>query len=456
MLLPLFDGSMTSPVRGARASAGRWAGLAAMLAAVGCSGEARNDPSGGGGEGGGGGSSCAELTCESLLGPDAQGDIRCEHGSVDTSGCHSKGCGDMSGAERGAGWPMFGACPTHVRRSVHHGPDDPRMGVRAHRERASSLIATSDHIIAVGPRVHGLDRSTLEVVWDPIMPGEVTSVPAVDASARVYASWWDGGWHANPYESGVVAIDHGAHVLWTARDTDPQSWFESPVIAGDGTVVVSSQRGVMAFRPGSDGEVLWVAEPASGGRAPAIGHDGVIYTANDGLYALDPRDGSTRWRHMLPEGARASTSPVVTSGGLVCFGWGDREGPAGHLTCVREDGTPAWTVTADRVFLDPAVGVDGTLYAPARDELQAIDPSGRVRWVFTGDGNLTSPAVDGAGVVYTMGSSGLVYAITPDGELKWQRGTGAFVPFFFHGPVIGHDGTLFVSNADGVHTIVAR
>jgi outer membrane protein assembly factor BamB len=118
---------------------------------------------------------------------------------------------------------------------------------------------------------------------------------------------------------------------------------------------------------------------------------------------------------------------------------------------------------------DPAVGVDGTLYVPVGGELYAISGSGEIRWIlkqpdfptWVDQARFLSPVVDGAGIVYaSVGSvngdklSGTVYAIAPDGALKWARNIG-YAPDHstFTGPILGSNGVLYVGSEDRLFAV---
>ena len=94
------------------------------------------------------------------------------------------------------------------------------------------------------------------------------------------------------------------------------------------------------------------------------------------------------------------------------------------------------------VVSSPAIGSDGTIYVGAFDaKLYALDPStGAIRWSFaTTDHIYASPALgrDRAGRtdgIYVASADGSVYALAPDGRLRWRYDTGAPIR---SSPVIG-------------------
>lgn len=107
-------------------------------------------------------------------------------------------------------------------------------------------------------------------------------------------------------------------------------------------------------------------------------------------------------------------------------------------------------------FGSPAVGDDGTLYAAAYDNMQkgylyAINPDGTLKWRYPKDRRekilalCSSPAIGDDGTIY-VGSFGgkanaKLYAINPDGTLKWNYEITE--NRITSGPGISLDGTLY-------------
>jgi PKD repeat protein len=161
--------------------------------------------------------------------------------------------------------------------------------------------------------------------------------------------------------------------------------------------------------------VKWVFAgiPAFAGRdvsQPIIGSDGTIYVyaiAGSYLYAIDS-DGNLKWR--------------VDTG----YGWDSSFTPP------------------------PAVGPDGTIYAPTMDaigtKLLALDSNGSTKWSYSLGSLASAPAIGPDGVIYI--GSGSVYAINPDGTLKWKSDVASTGdPFSM---TIGPDGTIYVPESAGL------
>ena len=75
----------------------------------------------------------------------------------------------------------------------------------------------------------------------------------------------------------------------------------------------------------------------------------------------------------------------------------------------------------------PTVGPDGTVFFGSTDyRLYALNPDGSLKWAYkTGWEIHTTPAVDPSGVVYAGSNDKYLYAFNPDGSLNpgesWER-----------------------------------
>src|SRR5690606_35672828 len=130
-----------------------------------------------------------------------------------------------------------------------------------------------------------------------------------------------------------------------------------------------------------------------------------------------------------------------------------------HIHAIGPEGGIRWSwegEEADFFLSSPAVSSDGTIYVGGEDHrLYALDPDGLLRWTFlAGDRIRSSPSIGADGTIY-FGSGredeGRLIAITPDGTERWRTGS-----LDFRGvgssPSIAPDGTIYVGGI-GVHAI---
>ncbi|MBK7405846.1 MAG: PQQ-binding-like beta-propeller repeat protein [Phycisphaerales bacterium] len=96
------------------------------------------------------------------------------------------------------------------------------------------------------------------------------------------------------------------------------------------------------------------------------------------------------------------------------------------------------------------VGGQGSNLAPLEVTLRQSD--GRVRWTFDADSDNQwfRPALAPDGTLYLHTSQGLVYALSPDGALKW---TTTALGFPYMPPTAGPDGTLYCGSVQTIFAI---
>lgn len=244
----------------------------------------------------------------------------------------------------------------------------------------------------------------------------------------------------------------------------------TPAIAPDGTIYIpfgmpvtetSGNGSLTAFQP--DCTVKWSAplNGLPGVTAPAIGPDGTIYVHTIRLepdrnhtytlHAINP-DGSTKWRHQFPR--NGSTTYILPSAVIAPDATIWIESLDFNLYALRPDGTvkcSARTTVAE--LTTPALAPDGTVYVAGFFGLYAYTPACQLKWQFpfpesTGVAQAGSPAVGDDGTIYVPGPSTTrqladLYAIAPDGKLKWQFTGGDHA---YSSPAIAADGTIYFGN----------
>lgn len=107
-----------------------------------------------------------------------------------------------------------------------------------------------------------------------------------------------------------------------------------------------------------------------------------------------------------------------------------------------------WVYPVGSSTSTPAIGTDSTIYVGSHDSnLYAINPDGTLKWKYkTGDVIESSPAVGTDGVIYVGSNDNNVYAINHDGTLKWSYTTKDNV---VSSPAVGTNSTVYVCSYDG-------
>ncbi len=178
-------------------------------------------------------------------------------------------------------------------------------------------------------------------------------------------------------------------------------------------------------------------------------------------YVLPSARPSVWWT--FSTGGPVTSSPAIAEDGALLFGSHD-----GKLYAISRDGSIKWQhATGDIIFSSPAVTHDGTIYIGSDDDhLYAIGPkSDKPRWVFqvgscpqrVGVGPEASrcdvdagPTIGPDGVIYTGGDG--IYAINPDGTLRWRFATNGHVA---SAPALLADGTVVAGSQDDLIYAIA-
>ena len=99
----------------------------------------------------------------------------------------------------------------------------------------------------------------------------------------------------------------------------------------------------------------------------------------------------------------------------------------------------------------PALARDGSVYFGSTDRsVYALAPDGSVRWSFATGGliDTCSPAVADDGTIYVGSNDGTFYAFNPDGTQLWTRAFGSTAPVS-NSPALAADGTIYVKAGNG-------
>jgi FOG: WD40-like repeat len=298
--------------------------------------------------------------------------------------------------------------------------------------------------------------------WRVATGGVIESSPAIGRNGLVYVGSTDG----NLY--GVRAATGEVQFTFT---TDGEV-FGPPAIGPTGIVYFGSTgagRTLYAI-DGNSGEELWRFEGAGGGiqTAPALLVQGdtvtVYFGSLDGrVYALNGRTGEQVYAPYATGDAIFSSAPAISDDGTSIY-IGSLDG---KLHGLRWDLTPKWAEPFDAnapIYSTPAIGADGTVYFGSFDNFTGLNDSnvfavngatGELRpgWPFAVDDGITSsPAIGADGTIYIGSYDDNVYAINPNGTLKWSYlvgGGGGGVFDIDSSPGFGPDGAIYIGGFDG-------
>jgi outer membrane protein assembly factor BamB len=155
----------------------------------------------------------------------------------------------------------------------------------------------------------------------------------------------------------------------------------------------------------------------------------------------------TRWTDTLVVGYVPEATVVGLTGvQVVVAGVGSNVVPL-NVTLRQASGRVKWTFQADAeygyVSQRPAVGPDGTIVVQDPfGHVYALSPDGALKWIFKTGGADGEPSIGADGTVY-VAAMNTIFALAADGTLKWTftepgDGQGVLV-----GPTVGPDGNIY-------------
>ena len=211
-----------------------------------------------------------------------------------------------------------------------------------------------------------------------------------------------------------------------------------PAIASDGTIYLGTFTGrLWAVRP--DGSRKWVFRAGLEIKSsPAVGADGTIYfgSRDHKCYAVRS-DGTKKWEFRT--GGWVDSSPALANDGMICLGSWDNT-----FYALDPMGAKRWQFpTGGPIVSSPAIGADNTIYFGSHDnKFYALAAGGNKKWEYaTGGPIISSPALNQKGAVYFTSVDGCFYSVSIEGSLRWRLRTGGVTE---SSPVIGPDGTIYI------------
>lgn len=264
----------------------------------------------------------------------------------------------------------------------------------------------------------------------------VRSAPSISPDGKVFfTADSNGGFR-------LLALNQDGELLWSFNSKGFSS--SLPAVGSDGTIYITVDNCLYALN--QDGSVKWKYKPIDMGEgSPTVAGDGTIYFGSrDGfLYAFNS-NGSLRWsRKFEPsviDGPAISKEHIYVGGGK-------------GMHVLDHNGKLEWSFKTNSQIRQPVIGPDGSIYFGEFSEgktLYAINPDGSLKWEFDAGYSIeASPAVDSKGNVYFGTYDGYLYALSSDGAFLWRLDAVTDGV----SPVIGDDGTIFFNSSRFLYAI---
>jgi outer membrane protein assembly factor BamB len=200
-------------------------------------------------------------------------------------------------------------------------------------------------------------------------------------------------------------------------------------------------------------QVVWMS-PISGYEVNIlIGENGAIYLKDEYHIRAINSDGNESWSLPSAYGSFAlahdGTIRVITSS---------------EVTSLGPDGAFLWSVTIpglNSVLAAPVIDKNDIVYGPLDNRsspdlipgIVAVSPEGTIRWTFESAGipGLSIAIADDGTVLFTTsiyGGSSYLYAINPNGTLKWRSETSS--GWMSGRLAVGGDGSIYLTDGNSM------
>lgn len=340
--------------------------------------------------------------------------------------------------------------PRRTHRASAHGPASPRVGWRARVDAPVSAQVTASpdestlYVATLGGSLLALARSDGSRLWSVALGDRAYATPLVHDDGTVYVG--------SDAKKLVAVSSKGQPIFRLEVDGEADT---APVFGRDGAVVFAAGNEVYSVRRG--GDLAWrFAAKNKVFTAPAITDEGVVIVGSQDhhVHALGG-GGALAWTVDL--GADVDGGPAIADDGAIYVGT-----DAGDIVKLDGKGHIAWrTPVGGFVRGTLAVARNGDVlagtYGPV-PRVVRVRPDGVIRGAFSIRGTGArefgihgGPLEDAGGVLYFGAQDDAVYAVGPDGALRWRFETGGDVD----APLsLLTDGSLIVPSEDGTVTLL--
>jgi outer membrane protein assembly factor BamB len=276
--------------------------------------------------------------------------------------------------------------------------------------------------------------------WKYYAGNVVTSSPAIGDDGMIYIG---------SHDDNVYAFYPNGTVKWRYQTG---SWVHaSPTIGSDGTIYIGSDdRYLYALNP-EDGSIIWRCNIGYTWCSPTIGPDGTLYLGvwEMKFYAISP-NGTIKWTYNAPGRIWFGSSATVSSDGTIYFGTTTQDGGSGALIALNSDGTERFKDNFGFYATSPAIGADGTVYAPS---FNYASMTGQLHAFGRGPLKADAGGPYSGLVNKTISFSGTIYGGIPPYTVLWDFGDGGHStqlnPYHTYTLVGNYTAILTVTDSEG-------
>jgi PQQ-like domain len=278
--------------------------------------------------------------------------------------------------------------------------------------------------------------------WQLSLGEVLRSSPVIAADGTIYAATA----HA------LHAVSASGVEKWSAPIAYPDAEPPAPAVTPDGLVLVRDAQRLDAF--GSDGALAWTLEIAHGALSSAtVAPNGTLYAAEASGPLLEISADGVLLGTLGPGGSDGRYSaPALRKDGTLTFVQVDTFGS--EAWAFAADGTPRFDVHGIGPIYGyqtcPVAGETAT-YIAADGGIVALGVSGDVSWSVVGDSNNESPALGSDGTLYAP-LGGKVTAIDPGGATLWSAVLGDWV----RAVSLAGDGSIYAAVGDHLDVLDDR
>jgi len=358
-----------------------------------------------------------------------------------------------------AAWPMFMHDAQHTSQSPYSPSSRPRLEWTLPLEltQTAAPVIGERGIIYIGSTDNNLYAISPNgtTLWTYATEDSITASPAVDSNGSIYVGSID---------RSLYAVQRNGDLLWSY---DVGSRINSsPTIANNSqlpeNIYTTSQNGKLHAFSANESH-LWSTDllaygtsfssPAiTSGNKIALGTLGRALSWSSGRLYLINSDGTTHCSYdtgfWKGDGVRSSVS--ITANNNILFATKDSMGWGPGIFYVIDQDCNRICNTSDlnHHYGSAAIANDGTIYLGTGNGLKALNESCQTLWTApTGNITHSTPAIAQDGTIYIGANNGNLYAINPDGSIRWQYDLEESLGT----PVIGPSGKIYVNSVNNLY-----